>query len=215
MIYDSIIDIHLSKSTSSNPPRSSKHMTLGLPDANDPDISPHDHRHNANGPNSSTRNQQHHLRVPVGTLDRDTSRRAHRVRQLHRDVPVDGGQVGEFGRGKALGELLREDSLPDGGGDGQADGAADVAEHAQHGQDDGNVLMGSGGHDGDLVADDDGTGGERYQDLAHDNVADVTVGPAEVNHQAHTQDAQRNTEEEADGLIASRVVYQQAHGESA
>ena len=189
-------------------------MTLGLPDANDPDISPHDHRHSADGPNSSTSNQHHHLRVPVGTLNRNTSRRAHRVRQLHRDVLVDDGQLGELGGRKAFGELLREDSLPDGGGDGQADGATDVTENAQHGQDHGNVLMGSGGHDGDLVADDDGAGGERYQDLAHDDVADVTVGPAEGDHQPHTQDAQRNTEEEADGLIASGKAYQQAHGES-
>ena len=58
----------------------SKNMTLGLLDADDPDISPHDHRYDAKSPNGGTSDQHHHLRVPVGTLNGDTSRRAHRVR---------------------------------------------------------------------------------------------------------------------------------------
>lgn len=105
-------------------------MTLGLLDANYPDISPHDHRHNANSPNSSTRNQHVHLRVPVRPLDRDTSRRAHRIRQLHCDVLIDLEQVREFFQGEVFSELLREDTLPDSGSNGQTNCASDVTEHS-------------------------------------------------------------------------------------
>ena len=38
------------------------------------------------------------------------------------------------------------------------------------------MLVRGGGQDGDLVADDDGAGGDGDEDLAHDDVADVAVG---------------------------------------
>ena len=192
---------------------SSNHLTLSLPDANDPHISPHGDRHSPHGPNSRPRHQHHHLRLAIRKLNRDASGRSHRVRQLHRNVLVDGGQVGELGGGKACGELLGEDGLPDGGGDGEADGAAYVAECAQQGQGCGDVLMGRGGHGGDFVADDDGAGGEGDEDLAEDDGADILVGAAEADQEAQAQAAQGNAKVEADGLVASGVAYQQAHGE--
>lgn len=192
-----------------------EHLALGLLDADDPDISPQDHRHHAHGPNRRPRNQHHLLRICVGVLNRDPSGRAHRIRHLRRDVPVDGEQIREFGSGEGFGELGREDTLPDGGRDRQADRAPDVAEQAQYRQHDRDVLVGSGRHDGDLVADDDRAGGERDEDLAHDYVADVLVRRAEIDHEAQPQDAQGDTKVEADGLEASGIVYEQAHGEGA
>ena len=103
--------------------------------------------------------------------------------------------------------------LPERGGNGQADGAPDVPEHAQHGQHNGDVLVRSGGHDGDLVANDDGAGRDGNKDLAHDDVADGAVRSAEVDHEAQPQDAQGNTEVEADGSVAARGADEQARGE--
>ena len=59
--------------------RSLKNMPLGLFDANNPDVSPHDHCYNANGPDRGTRNQYHPLRIPVGVLNRDASRRTYLI----------------------------------------------------------------------------------------------------------------------------------------
>ena len=77
------------------------------------------------------------------------------------------------------------------------------------------MLMGRGGHDGNLVADDDRPRGEGDEYLAHDDVANVAVGLAEVDHQAQPEDAEGDAKVEADGLVASRVAYQQTRGERA
>lgn len=75
----------------------------------------------------------------------------------------------------------------DGTGDGLADGAADGGEEADEGEHTGDVLVGRGGHDGHLLADDEGTTAEGDEDLAHYNVADALAGLAEVDHEADAE----------------------------
>lgn len=193
----------------------SKYMTLSLLDPNDIDIPPHRHCHEADRPHRRPRNQHHHLRVAVRVLDRSPRGRAHRVRQLHRDIRVNEQQIRQLLHRQVFREFLGQNILPDGGGNCRADGAADVAEHAQYSQDDGDMLMRSGGHDGDFVADDDGAGGEGDEELAHDDVANLDAGLAEVDQQARAQDAKGDAEVEADGLVAARAVDQEADSEGA
>ena len=77
-------------------------MTFGLLDITNLNVSPHNHRDHAKSPDSRTHDQHDPLRIAVGMLNRDTSRRANRIRQLHRDVFIDGGQIREFGRRKVF-----------------------------------------------------------------------------------------------------------------
>ena len=94
------------------------------------------------------------LRLAIRLLDAQALRGANRVRQLLREVLVDQLDVCDFaGREKAQ-EVFAESAGPDGGGDGLAYGAADRGEHVLDGEDDGNVLVGCCGHDGDLLGDD-------------------------------------------------------------
>ena len=162
----------------------SNNVAFGLLDPNDLNIPPHDHRNEASCPDRRACNQHQLLRVAIGMLNGETRRRADRIRKLQRDVSINAGQVQQFGSRKVLSKPVRENVLPNGGCDRQADGTANIAKHAQHGQDDGNMLMWCGGHDGNLVTNDDDARGEGEEDLAHDDVADVAVWLVEVDHQA-------------------------------
>lgn len=103
-----------------------------------------------------------------------------------------------------LGELLREDTSPDGSSDGRTDSSADGSEHTLDSEDSGNLLMGGSGHGSHLLTDDKGSPGESDEDLAHDDVSNVDVWLTKLDHETNTEDGERNTEVKSEPLEVTR-----------
>ena len=78
-------------------------------------------------------------------------------------------------------------SRVDGRRNGLAYSTADRGEQTDEGEHGGDVLVGRGGHDCHLLADDERAAAEGDEDLAHDYVADALIGLPEVDHQADAE----------------------------
>jgi hypothetical protein len=140
------------------------------------------------------------LALPIRLLDPQPLRTPRRITQLLHQILVNKIHIRNLRRRQEPQQILPERPRPDGGADGLPDGAADGREHVLDGEHDGDVLVGGGGHDGDLLGDDQGAAGEGDEDLAHDDVADVDVWLAELDHEAGAEDCDGDAEVEGLGL---------------
>lgn len=181
----------------------------------DVDVLDHEHPDEGQCHDGRSGNQHPLLRVPVGPLDADPLGAVDGVAQLHVEVVVDIGEVRQGGLGQEPLQGGFEGVCPDGAGDGVADGAADVADDVQHGQHGGDVLVVRGREDRELLHDDENAAADRDEDLAHDDVPDVLVRLAEVDHQALREDVQRHRDEqqppEVAGLADQEPDAQEQH----
>lgn len=66
--------------------------------------------------------------------------------------------------------------------------------------------MGGDSHGGDLTTDDEGSTTEGDEDLGHDNVADIVVWLAEVDHETTSKGDDRQTEVKRKPLEAAGVL---------
>ena len=119
---------------------------------------------------------------------------------------VDGGEVRLLRLGEILGQTLGEDTGPDGRGNGETNGTTNVGEHGLDSKDDGNELVRGSCHDRHLLANDESTTGGGNEDLAHDNVANVLVRLAEVDHEADTENGDRDAKVHGEPLEATSLA---------
>lgn len=191
-----------------------QHVALCLRHVLDVHVPYHSHPHEAQDHDGARCSQHACLGVAVGFLDGQPLGTPDRVRELDRQAAVDGNDVRQGGRGQVPLEGLFERVRPDGARDGVPDGAADGAADEEHRQDGGDVLVVDAGEDGQLHAEDEDAAGHREEDLAHDDVPDVAVGLAEVDHEADGEDVQRHADPE-DPLEPARDADEVARGEEA
>ena len=177
------------------------------------DISPHGGRHKGNRQNRRRSDQHSLLRVSVRPHDRVPRRRSPCVLQLNSQLGVDVHQVRQRVFREVLFQLDGKHARPDGRRDRPTDCAADAGEHALHGEDDRDVSLRRRGHGGHLLRDDERAARERDEDLAHDDVSDVDVWLAELDHEADTQDGQRHAEVQRDPLEAAGPTNHDADDE--
>lgn len=182
--------------------------TVELVDLLDVDVLPHEGAEPGGGVHAGGGDEHEALGGAVGVLDAGAGRGADGVRGLDVDAAVDVGQGGLGVGGQELGQLLGEDAGPHGGGDGGADGLAHGGHHALHGEHGGDVLVLGHGHDGHLLADDEGATTESDEDEAHDDVANVDVGLTELDHETDTEDGDGDTKEDGGPLEASVVAQE-------
>lgn len=158
-------------------------MDLGqvdVPDEEDPD--------QAESHDCGSGDQHPPLRVRVGILNADSLRGAPLIGELGVETAVN---VDE-----ALQGIFRQESLkrlaecvgPDGARDRVSNRASDVAHNIEQCEKCGDVLMVGGGEDGQLFTEDDDASADGQEDLAHDKIADVAVGLAEIDQQALRKD---------------------------
>lgn len=124
------------------------------------------------------------LNIAVGVHNTSASGSSPSIRKLHLDVPVNRSSITLVVLGEVLDEEVEKFIGPDGARDGAADGATDRGGQADEGQHHADFVVLDDGHDGELLADDDRAGGHSLEDLAHDDIADVGVGGAEVDEEA-------------------------------
>ena len=132
------------------------------------------------------------MSIPIRQLDRKPLLAADRVAELRR-------QTGSNKRSLILGVLRQEphessgeDIRPDRARNRRADGSAKGARDVQQRHRGGGVLVIDGGEDGELADENEDGAADGDEDLAHDDVADVAVGLAEVDHQAESKSIQRD-----------------------
>ena len=117
------------------------------------DVPPQTNTNNSNSQHRRRSNDHHLLRLTIRILDRDSRSTSNGVRQLHRQIPIDGRKVALRFGGKILHEFLGKDTSPYSSSDGRSNCAAGVGEDIFHGDDDGDVLLCCGGHYSYLFAD--------------------------------------------------------------
>lgn len=161
------------------------------------------------------------LRLAVAEVDRIAGRAADGVRALGDKVAVDGCEVVEGFGGQVRHEAGGEDAGPDGAGDGRADGGADGDDHGLGGEQGGVVLLLGDRHEGRLLRNHEDAAAKGNEDEAHDDVADVDVWLAEVDHQADAEDGERDSQDEgvhlefsvvAEGNAVDQTAGAGAHG---
>lgn len=177
------------------------------------DITPERDRHHTNHENRRGSNEHVPHCLAIRVLNGNTSGASQRIRNLHPEITIDVHEVLLLRLGQVLCQRTGEDLLPDGRRDGQADGATDAREHALDGENNGDVLVGGSGHGSHLLADNQATSRKGDKDLAHDNVADVNIGLAELDHQTSAEDGQGHAEVEGNPLEAARVADSETDGD--
>lgn len=175
-------------------------VSLDLLDTLDVDVTPREDGSETDDGDGSRRDEHVLEGVVVGHDDGLVSGRADGVSDLDGQVAVDAGEVGFGFFRQIFHELLREDARPDGAGHGTADAATDAGKHALDGQDDGDLLVSGGRHDGNLLGDDGGAAGEGVEDLHEDDPAETGPGMAELNQQADGQDCHGHAKVQGDPL---------------
>lgn len=147
--------------------------------------------------NASSGNRTIHLAAAPGIVDRITSSRAHRICLLHCvSTHVDRCGIGFEIRRETRLESAREDVRIDSSRHSVSNGAPQAREQTDERQHHGDALAVRRRHDSHLLADDQRATTEGNEDLAHDHVADVVRLAPEMNHQARTQDHERQAEEQ-------------------
>ena len=152
------------------------------------------------------------LRERVSLLDRVTGRGALGVAELQVQILINALPVREVLGGQEAPQGARESTLPNRTADRATDGTTGIAEDAEESEGAGGVLVVRGGEDGDLLGDDHGAAGEGEEDLAHDEVADGLVGPAEVDHEALAEHVERDGDED-DPAVALGLLDGEADDE--
>lgn len=147
------------------------------------DILPQKHTSKRQRHESRTANNHVPLNISISMHNASASGSSPSVRKLHLDVSVNCSSISLVIFGEVLDQEVEELVGPDGPRDGAADGATDRGGQADQGQHYADLVVLDHGHDGQLLADDDRAGGYGLEDLAHDDVADVGVGGAEVDEE--------------------------------
>jgi len=166
-------------------------------------IPPHQHAREKQRQTPHSGRKLPFLRLAVRGLDSQALRTPHRITQLLYKILVNQIHIRNLSLRQEPQQVLPERPRPDRSADSLADGSADRGEHVLDGEHDGDVLVGGGGHDGDLLGDDQGAAGEGDEDLAHDDVADVDVWLAELDHEAGAEDCDGHAEVEGLGLLGN------------
>lgn len=165
----------------------SSNTTLNLSQILDLEILPQDNKHNTRHQEHKTRNRQIPHRLPIRIDHGISLGRSKRIFQLHGQAPIQQGiqrpvpRQGSLERG---GEFIRVYR----GRDGLTDASPDGGEEPDEGEHRGDGLMGRGGHDGHLLADDEGAAAEGDEDLTHDHIANAERRLAEVDHEADAEE---------------------------
>ena len=129
--------------------------------------------------------------------------RSNGIGALNLDASVNHSKVGLGVSRQIFSEFDGEDAGPDRGCDGRPYATTNTGKHALNGENDSDVLMGGGSHDGNLLTDDKGSTGESDEDLAHNNISNLRICVTEGNHAAAPEDGQRNTEVKGKTLEAA------------
>jgi hypothetical protein len=166
-------------------------------------IPPHQHTREKQRQTSHSSRQLPLLTLPIRLLNPQPLRTPHRITQLLHQIRINQTDIRPLRLRQEPQQVFPESPSPDRGADRLADGSADRGEHVLDGEHDGDVLVGGGGHDGDLLGDDQGAAGEGDEDLAHDDVADVDVWLAELDHEAGAEDCDGHAEVEGLGLLGN------------
>lgn len=177
--------------------------TLGLSKLLDVDVPEHEDPDSGQGHDDEAGSQHSCLGIAVRLLDGESRRAVDGVGQLSREHTVDHGDVGHGLLGQVALEGGEEGVGPDSTRDGTADGATDATRDVQSGQSSGNVLLLDGSKDSQLHVEDEDGAGDRDEDLTHNNVADVLVRLAEVDHKALGEEVQRDGRVEEPLEVAS------------
>ena len=179
----------------------------------DVNVPPESHAYDTKNKHAGSGNIHVSASFAIGLLNRDSNGAADGVAGLNLQVTVNRRKLADRGLGEVLHERLGEGLLPDSGCDCHSDGAADAGEHALDGEDDGNVLVHGGGHDGHLLGDDEGAAAKGDEDLTHDDVADIDVRLAELDHETRAEHGDRHAKVEGDPLVAPRPADGEADGD--
>lgn len=173
-----------------------------------------DHKHPDQTQTHQTGPHRQHpgLRVSIGLLDTQPLGGVRCVAELGVQAVVDVGEVAQRVFRQVPLQGLFESVCPDGSGDGVADGPADVAHDVEECQHGGDVLMVRRREDTDLLDDDEDGPADADEDLTHDDVPDVLVRAAKVDHQALGEDVQRDGDEQHPPKVPG-LADQDAHEE--
>ena len=151
-------------------------------------IPPHANPHHRKGQHPQSHNQHPFLRYPIrrnncvslgrpNRILQDLGKRAIQLRcfifPIRREIPF---------------EVFGHSGRPNRSGDGCTDSAPDLRSQADESEGYGDGFVVAGGETGDLVADNEGSPGDGFQDLACDDVADVAGGRAEGNHEPRAEE---------------------------
>ncbi|KAF5122485.1 hypothetical protein E5D57_012965 [Metarhizium anisopliae] len=176
-----------------------------------PVVLPNRNSRDAQGQNGGGRNGAIPLALPPGVVDGVSSRRAHGVRNLG-EIAAEVDLVHLVGHvlGNPGAKGFRKGARVNGDGDGVANGATNAGEQVEHSEHHGDAVAVAGGHDGHAVANDNGAAAKRDEDLAHDDVANVRVLAAEMNHQTGAENHERQAEAEDGPLEVLGVLDPEA-----
>lgn len=172
-------------------------------------ILPQRHRRNRDNVDARRSNKHVPLRLAIRQIDRVPGRAAPLVTALHGDITIDRSEVRLRLRRQVDGQLSGEDAGPHCACDSGANGAADGDDHALHRQEGREVPLFGHGHEGCLFRDDEDAAAEGDENLAHDDVADVDVWLAELDHEADAEHGERGAPEEAVQLDAAGDVAEE------
>ena len=190
--------IERNASSSLNPP--SNHSPLNLLMLLQLIIPPHQHTRKQQTQTAHSSRKLPLLTLPIRPLNPQPRLTPHRITQLLHQILIDKIHIRNLRSGQKPQQILPERPRPDGRANGLPDRPADGREHVLDGEDYRDVLVGCGGHYGDLLGDDEGAAGEGDEDLAHYYVADVDVRLAELDHEAGAEDCDGDAEVEGLGL---------------
>ena len=175
------------------PPLRAHHLEnrpLGLRNLRHIDIPNQENPQERKNHDTRPRNQHLLLRIPIRLLDANPRRGANSIAQLRIQIPINCIEIRLRLLRQEAHQRTREGIRPDSATNRVSDRAADVAGYVEQGEHRGDVLMVGGGKDGDLFADDNDGAAYRDEDLAHDNVANILVWLAEMDHETLGEDVE-------------------------
>lgn len=119
---------------------------------------------------------------------------------------VDVRVVGLGAGGQFIVQSFGENVGVDSTGDRIPDGTANAGKETKDGQDHGNTITISRSHDGHVLADDKCAARDGDENLAHDQVTNVLLGAAEVDHEAGSEEHERQAKEQSRVLEVTSVA---------
>ena len=154
------------------------------------------------------RNKHVSLRLSVAKVDGISCRGANRVALLCLNDTVDARKVVHRLSRQVSHEPLGKDAGPHSSSNGRSDGRADRDDHALDCKQRREVLLFRDCHERSLLGDDEHTATESNEDHTHDDVSNVLVWLAELDHKPDTQDRERYAPEQTVHLQLAVVVSQ-------
>lgn len=166
-------------------------------------IPPHERAQQSTSEEAHASNEHVSLRLSIGKRDVMADLSARLIGQLGIQTPVDA--INQFLTREVPSESVLEGAGPDSSGNRGANGGTNTGEEVEDGNDGRNMLMLEGRHHGHLSGKHDGPTSKGNEDLRHDDVPEVLLRLAELDHEADAEHHEGDGEVAGDPLEAAGV----------